>query len=170
MVSRALLLLYGVACAASPRAGSDQVIGTWRGRAVFREAPLEFAVRFFSDGDSLRATFSSPDLMLLDQPLDSVRRDGSRISFSTRDDNPLHFRGALTGDVIRGSADVPAVPGVMESRRGADATPLSFEMDRVVAPSVAPYATRAIRFDNGVCTSPGRSCCPLPQPVGACLE
>lgn len=108
---------------------------------------MALAVRFFPDGDSLRATLSSAELLLLDQPLDSVRRDGARISFSTPDEYSVRFQGVLAGDVIRGDAGVPAVPGVTESRSGADAA-LRFELRRVPDPGVPPYVTRAIRFDN----------------------
>ena len=66
----ALLLTVAVVCVAAPPGRSDAVIGTWRGRALFRGAPLDFEVRFDRTGDSLRATFSSADLMILDQPLD----------------------------------------------------------------------------------------------------
>ena len=96
---------------------ADAVIGTWRGRAVFRDAPLAFEVRFYRERDSLRAVFSSPDLLILDQPLDSVRHAGTHVSFTTRDEHPVHFRGILAGDTIRGGAGIPGVRARLPSFR-----------------------------------------------------
>src|SRR5262245_52658957 len=89
----ARLLSCGVTLAGCTAAQSnrDWPIGSWSGTATFRSAELAFAVRFFRDGDSLRATFSSPDLLLLDLPLDDVRQDGGQIRFVTPDDHPLGF-------------------------------------------------------------------------------
>lgn len=143
------LLLVGIACAAPAQGrGGGDVVGTWSGRATFRAAPLDFTVRFFRQHDSLRATFSSPELMLLEQPLDSVGLDGTRVSFSTRDDYPIHFQGTLAGDVIRGGAGVPAVPGVTERRRASEPGALQFELRRVGA-RLSSYVTREVRFANG---------------------
>lgn len=136
-----------LAAGAASSQANDDVIGAWTGRALFRRAPLAFTVRFFRERNTLRATFSSPDLLMLDQPLDSVRRDGSRVSFSTPDDHPIHFQGILAGDVIRGGAGVPTVPGVTDGRRTPDDTQLQFELHRVAAPS-APYTSREIRIEN----------------------
>jgi uncharacterized protein len=141
-----LLLLGGGACAASSQANSD-LIGAWSGRALFRGAPLAFTVRFFRERDTLRATFSSSDLLILDQPLDSVEHNGARVSFSTRDDYPIRFHGTVAGEVIRGDAGVPAVPGVTDGHGASAEPPLQFELRRVVA-APTPYATREIRFGS----------------------
>lgn len=142
------LLLGGAACAASGQPGPESILGTWRGQAVFRGKSLAFAVRFARAGDTLRGTFSSADLLILDQPLDAVRYRASQVYFSTQDENPIRFHGALRGDSIYGAAGVPAVPGVVESHAGAAATPLQFELRRAPAPGVPPYATREVRFSN----------------------
>ena len=142
-----LLLLAATASAASPQPDPGALVGTWRGRAVFRDAPLEFTVRFFREGNALRATFSSQDLLMLEQPLDSVRYRGSRVEFATPDEQPIRFSGVLAGDRIRGDAGVPAVPGVVEhARAGADQ--LRFELRKVAAPLAPPYASAEIRFES----------------------
>ena len=141
-------LLAATPCGASPQANATEIAGTWRGIATFRDAPLEFRIRFIRDGESIRATFSSPDLLLLDQPLDSVRLTGSRIAFSTRDDYPIRFQGIIAGDVIRGGAGVPAVPGVVSRGPGIDTTQLRFILTRITVAETASYATRNVRFDD----------------------
>lgn len=115
---------------------------------MFRGASLTFAVRFFREADSLRATLSSPDLLLLDQPLDPVRCEKQRVHFSTRDEAPVHFDGTLLGDRIRGDGDVPAVPGVTESRPPARAQQLRFELHRAAAPGAPPYTSQEVQLSG----------------------
>ena len=139
--------MIGAACGASSQSTAD-IAGTWSGRAVLRAAPLDFSVRFFRQHDTLRATFSSPDLLILEQPLALVRLEGASVAFSTPDDYPIHFHGTLEGGRIRGGADVPAVPGVTESRRAAGGSGLEFELHRA-ARETAHYVSREVRLASG---------------------
>ena len=80
------------------------MLGTWRGNAEFQGAHLDLSVRFYREGDALRATLSSPDLLLLDQPLDDVQSDGRHVRFTTPDEHPLQFDGVADGDSLGGTA------------------------------------------------------------------
>jgi dienelactone hydrolase len=135
-----LILLLG--CAGSPRAPRDPLTGSWRGRAVFRGASLDFDVRFSGRGQALRGTMSAPDLMLLDQPLDAVRYRAPHVDFGTPDEHPIRFDGTLEGDSIRGGAFVPHVPGIVEAGGS-----LRFVLRRVPPPAPPPYTTEEVRID-----------------------
>jgi uncharacterized protein len=124
----------------------EVLVGTWRGSALFQGARLDFSVRFLRDGATLRATMSCRDLLLLEQPLDGVQFTGHRVRFSTPDEQPLRFDGALDGDSLRGIAIVPAVPGVVRS--GSAAPALQFALGRDAGAPPLPYATREVRFGN----------------------
>jgi dienelactone hydrolase len=142
----AAMLLACAGCAdAAGRAARDPLAGTWRGTAVFRGARLGFSVRFTRRGDTLGATFSSPDLLLLDQPLDSVRLDGGHVRFVTPGQPPLRFDGVVGGDEIRGGAPVPTVPGIILPGRGTDSG-LRFVMRRGPADPAPPYSASEVRF------------------------
>src|SRR5258706_8947112 len=71
----------------------DLLTGLWQGSAVFQGARLEFRVRLFMEGAVVRATMSSPDLLMLEQPLDAVKAVGRQLSFTTPDEHPLRFEG-----------------------------------------------------------------------------
>lgn len=135
----ALLLIAPLACAKSP-----SLDGVWSGSATYRGARLAFSVHFRSDGDSLRAYFNSPDLMLLGNPLDSVAFAHPRVSFTTADDHPVRFEGVVAGDSIVGSAAVGAVPGVVAA---GDTARMRFSLQRTIVPP-PPYGTRAVSFKS----------------------
>src|SRR5262249_19589358 len=120
------LALAALSCSSQPAALRGAPDGTFQGRAPYRGANLESSRRFRSDGDMLRAYFDSPDLLLLGQPLDSVRYERPRIRFTTTDDHPLTFEGTVAGDSIMGTAGVPQVPGVIDSAAAAGSAPLRF--------------------------------------------
>ena len=137
-----LLLLVSTGCsshAAPPRAPE----GTWQGQIAWRGTSLECSVRFRSDGDSLRAWFNSPDLLLLGMPLDSVRFKQGRIRFKTIDDHPIAFEGTVTGDLITGTVRIGAVPGVVESGTGGDRPRFTLRRTVVLPP---PYALERVTF------------------------
>ncbi|HXS83789.1 MAG TPA: alpha/beta fold hydrolase [Methylomirabilota bacterium] len=137
-----LLLLVSTGCsshAAPPRAPE----GTWQGQLAWRGTSLECSVRFRSDGDSLRAWFNSPDLLLLGMPLDSVRFKQGRIRFKTIDDHPIAFEGTVTGDLITGTVRIGAVPGVVESGAGGDRPRFTLRRTVVLPP---PYALERVTF------------------------
>ena len=117
----------------------------WHGAAEFHGAFLPFDVRFTLQADTLRATMSAPDLLLLEAPLDSVAYHAPRVRFTTHDDRPLRFEGTLDRDSIQGSAVVPAVPGVVEAG-GGDAG-LRFVLHRAPPPPAPPYSTREVRIE-----------------------
>lgn len=144
--------------AAGPR---GDVAGHWRG-AVFRQgARLDLTVRFFRERDALRASVSSPDLLLLDTPLEAVQQVGRNVRFVTPDDHPLRFHGVLEGDSIRGEALLPAVPGVAPADR--DAPSVRILLGRAAPPPAPPYATRDVRVTSGTTTLAGT----LRMPPGA---
>lgn len=141
-----LLVLCGAGATPARRAPFDPV-GTWHGTAWLSGAPLELSVRFVREGGELRATLSSHDLLLLEQPLDSVRCLERRVRFSTADEHPLRFSGVWDGDSLRGAAVVPVVPGVTVP---AQAGPqLSWALGRAPARERLPYATREVRIASG---------------------
>ncbi len=159
-----LLLLAGVSLAA-PAAPAlparGQPLGTWRGSAVLAGARLDLSVRIFREQGVLRATMSSPDLLLLEQPLKGVEHAGRHVRFATPDEDPLRFKGILLGDSIHGSALVPAVPGVVSADR--ESPSLHFALGRARAAPAPPYATREVRISNG----PVRLAATLYMPAGA---
>jgi dienelactone hydrolase len=132
-------------CAAARPPSHDSLVGMWHGAAEFHGAFLPFDVRFTLQADTLRATMSAPDLLLLEAPLDSVAYHAPRVRFTTHDDRPLRFEGTLDRDSIQGSAVVPAVPGVVEAG-GGDAG-LRFVLHRAPPPPAPPYSTREVRIE-----------------------
>jgi dienelactone hydrolase len=155
------LLAASASCAASPRDARFSLLGTWRGNAEFQGAHLDLSVRFYREGDALRATLSSPDLLLLDQPLDDVQSDGRHVRFTTPDEHPLQFDGVADGDSLGGTAVVPAVPGVVETGRAAPTLRFAFARDTTTA--VLPYATREVRFASGAASLAGTLLIPTPD-------
>lgn len=146
----ALGLLLGVlcavaGCAASPSGTADPAAGWWRGAAVHRGARLDLGVHFYRERGVLKATLSSADMMILDQPLDGVQCTGGQVRFTTRDEHALRFVGHVFGDSIRAAAPVGAVPGVV-ARGPDDAAALQLGLARVARPPAAPYATRGVQF------------------------
>ncbi len=90
---------------------------------------------------------SSPDLLLLDQPLAGVQSDGRHVRFATTDEYPLRFDGVVDGDSIRGAAAVRVVPGVVGA--GQTALTLRFTLGREAVPAAPPYETRELHFASG---------------------
>ena len=159
---RACLLLALASCAVSSRPVRDPLDGLWQGTAVFRGASLGLSVRFHQRGDTLRGAVSVPDFLLLEQTLDSVRFRSSRVSFSTRDDQPLHFEGVLRGDSISGEAAVPDVPGVVETHGQRSA--LRFVLRRASAAAALPYRTHEVHFESKGARLAGTLLVPLQGP------
>ena len=137
------LLLVSTGCSSysAPLRGAPE--GTWQGQITWRGASLECSVRFRSDGDSLRAWFNSPDLLLLGMPLDSVRFKQRRIRFVTTDDHPIAFEGTVAGDSITGTVRIGAVPGVVEPGAGGVPPRLTLRRTIVLPP---PYAIERVTF------------------------
>src|SRR5580765_186205 len=144
-VVTALGLLGADATAIARGETQDPAVGWWRGYAVYEESRLDIAIHVLMRGATLEATLSSPDMMLLEQPLTGVQRDGRHFRFTTRDERPLRFDGLIEGDSIRGSAAVPPVPGVTKPGE----TTLRFVLGRTPAPGALSYTTREISFANG---------------------
>jgi len=115
-----------LACASPPA-----IDGTWSGVATYRGARLAISVRFRSDRDSLRATFNSPDLMILAQPLTSAAFESPRVRFTTTDDQSVRFEGVVAGDSIVGGATVGTVPGVIAA---GDTARMRFSLRRAAEP------------------------------------
>lgn len=157
-----------VAPPAAPRVaprGTPRVVnlaGTWSGTAEMRGARLELSVRFTGGGSTLAATLSSPDLLLLDQPLDGVRGNGTHIRFATPDEHPLQFHGVIAGDSMHCFATVPAVPGVIDKTRPEPEVRLV--LGRARPSGEPPYSTRELRFTSGRARLAGTLY--LPKPGG----
>src|SRR5262245_33291702 len=126
------------AVAAPARAEAASIAGWWRGHADFRGARLELAVHFEAAGAGLRATLDCPDMMVLEQPLDSVTQSGRRVRFATPDAPSLAFDCVLAGDTLRGGAVAPAVGGVIERSREAAGT-IAIALGRARPPAAPPY-------------------------------
>ena len=143
----ALLLLLAVplSCSQHPSPLQGVPNGNYSGTATYRGAALAFSLHIRSDGDSLRAYFNSPDLLILGQPLDSVTFERPHFRFTTADDHPVRFDGVVAGDSITGTASVGAVPGVVAA---GNTDPVRFSLHHIVQPP-APYATKRVSFENG---------------------
>jgi hypothetical protein len=138
-------MVVALAAAVPSRTARDPLIGAWSGSAWFQGSRLDFGVRFQREAGALKATMSSPDLLLLDQPLVAVTGDGGQVRFTTPDESPLHFEGALVGDSLRGTASVPAVPRVVNK----GSAPLVFALGHSAPPTTPPYTTKEVSFANG---------------------
>jgi dienelactone hydrolase len=119
----------------------DPALGTWQGSATFQGARLALSVRFFRTGTSLAGELSCADFLLLDNPLDHVRRTARGVAFDTRDDSPLHVEATVEGDTLRGTGVVPSVPGMTGP---APLEPMSIVLARVPDAPPPPYATRDV--------------------------
>lgn len=139
--------VLALAVAGAGSAGKDPLVGSWSGSAVFQGSRLDFSVRFQREAGALKATMSSADLLLLDQPLDNVSGDGRQVRFTTPDESPLRFEGTLLGDSLRGTASVPSVPGVVA--KGQAGAPLRFALGRAGPSTAPPYTTKEVSFTNG---------------------
>lgn len=151
-------------CALGPTpaaAAQDPLAGDWRGSAWFQGARLEFGVHFQREGTRLHATFTSLDLMLLEQPLVDVNNTGRDVRFTTPDDHPLRFRGTVTGDSLRGTASAPAVPGVY--RPGATPALVTFVLGRTRAAAALPYRMREVTIAAGAVRLAGTLLVPPPH-------
>jgi dienelactone hydrolase len=140
------LLLLGLACSSQPAKFRGAPDGVYRGIATYRGARLECSVHFRSDGDTLRAYFNSPDMLLLGQPLDSVRYAPPRVSFLTSDDHPVRFDGTLAGDSLVGTMEIGPVPGVIDSSAAGAERP-RFTLRHAIVPP-PPYATKRVTFGS----------------------
>jgi uncharacterized protein len=135
------LSLAGTACAVVSSAG-DSPMGHWTGIAAFRGATLPLAITVRRDGDSLTATFSSPQLLLQDQPFTSVEHDPPHIRLEASElDEHVRLEGTLRGDSLAGTLTLRE-PGSNESARG-----MTFSLVRTSAPSL-PYRTEEVVFEN----------------------
>ena len=145
VAATASLLLACASCSSRPAALKGAPDGTYQGHATYRGTRLGFSVRFRSDNDTLRAYFNSDDMLLLGQPLDSVRYARPRIRFVTSGDHPLAFSGVVAGDSIVGEANAPPVPGVIDSAAAAGAERVRFTLRHAIVPP-PPYATERVTF------------------------
>jgi len=155
-----LLLALPLACARHPSPLEGVPNGYYAGSATYHGAQLAFSVHIRSDGDSLRAYFNSPDLLLLGQPLDSVTFERPRFRFTTADDHPVRFDGVVAGDSIVGTATVGAVPGVVAA---GDTARVRFALRHIVQPPL-PYATKRVSFENGALELGGTLYLPPAEP------
>jgi len=118
----------------------DPVLGAWRGAATARGARLDLGLRILLDGGGLAGELTCADFLLLDQPLARVHRTPRGIAFDTADESPLHVEATLAGDTLRGTATLPAVPGV-EDPGGAE--PIAIQLVRSSdPPALPPYSRR----------------------------
>lgn len=133
--------------ATSPPPRGD-VLGAWHGHAERAGARLELSVRFHRVSGALAASVSSPDLMLLEAPVEGVTHIGRHVRFRTPDDQPVRFLGTLAGDSLTGTAHLPDVPGVAAADRGAPS--IRFALARRRTAAAPPYTARDVTFTNGV--------------------
>jgi dienelactone hydrolase len=142
--SARVVLVAGLLAAAGCRDAPLQ--GFWEGAATYRGAALPVSVQVVQRGDTLHASISSDDLMILEQPLARLAFAPPRLRLVVPDqDAPLDFRLALHGDRLRGTAPPPAIPGLVDSNGGSDLIHLDLRRTADAAPA-APYRRRPARF------------------------
>jgi dienelactone hydrolase len=130
-------------CGVASRTAHESPAGHWRGSVTFRGAELPLAVTISRRGDSLLAVFSSPDLLILDQPLRNVAWDPPRIRFQAEElGETIRFDGTVRGDTLRGT--------MLLQEPGSSEAPLAtaFTLVRGEAPRV-PYLTEDVAFKHG---------------------
>lgn len=80
-------------------ANSETIPGYWTGSIGLNGKTVDLSININSD----RKTFSSSDLMLLEQPITNLKINNGNVNFSLVLDVELHFKGELKNDQINGT-------------------------------------------------------------------
>jgi len=87
-------------------ANSETITGYWTGSIGMNGKIVDLSVDFNPD----KQTFSSYDLMLLEQPITNLKIDNDNINFSLVLDVELHFKGELKDKQINGIVEMQNGP------------------------------------------------------------
>jgi len=105
MKSKLILLLF-IAILLNGCANSEIISGYWTGSIGLNGKIVDLSVNLNSD----KQTFSSNDLMLIEQPITNLKIDNGNISFSLILDVELNFKGELKNDQINGTVEMQNGP------------------------------------------------------------
>lgn len=163
---RLRLLLFGLccslllaACSALVPNSPDELIGRWEGSVLFRSAMTPLVLEVRRDSDSmLVGVLSARELLISEQPVDSLVWDAPRVRFTIPDlGSPMHFTGFARAGRITGrltSAALPAVdraealPKLALRRSPASAPPYALTTARIVVPGATLAATLRMPLDS----------------------
>lgn len=141
LAGAALLLAAG--CSAFVPNSRDELVGRWEGSVLFRSAmtPLVLEVRRGADS-ALVGVLSAPELLLYEQPVDSIVWDAPRVRFVAAEPSlPLRFEGFARAGRIVGRFTSAALPPIER----VEALPkVSLRRVPVVA---APYELQHVTID-----------------------
>ena len=87
-------------------ADSETVTGYWTGVIEMNGKKVDLALELNSEGQ----TFSSYDLMLINQPISDLKITNTNISFSLLLDIELHFKGERKNNEIKGTVEMQNGP------------------------------------------------------------
>ncbi len=87
-------------------ADSETVTGYWTGVIEMNGKKVDLALELNSEGQ----TFSSYDLMLINQPISDLKITNTNISFSLLLDVELHFKGERKNNEIKGTVEMQNGP------------------------------------------------------------
>ncbi len=143
LVLGALMSLALGACSALVPNSADELLGRWEGTLLFRSAltPIELEVRRGSDS-ALVAVLHARELLIQDQPVDSLAWDAPRVHFAcTLGEARLPFAGFARAGRIVGRFTSPDLP---TTDRAGEEAKLSLRRTQVQAP---PVATQRVRIE-----------------------
>ena len=80
-------------------ANSKTISGYWTGSIELNGKNVDLSINLNSD----KQTFSSYDLMLLEQPITNLKINNGNVNFSLVLDVELHFKGELKNNQINGT-------------------------------------------------------------------
>ncbi len=126
----AVTVVAGGAAFAAP--AGDALAGHWEGALLQRGQALPIRLDFAREGAVLRGRFSVDRWRVMDYPLDAVKANGARVTFSLGDDG---FTARLSASRMTGSFSGGDGTGTFELRRAK--------------PAALPYDAIPVRFHNG---------------------
>jgi len=87
-------------------ANSETISGYWIGSIGLNGKTVDLSINLNSD----KQTFSSSDLMLLEQPITNLKINNGNVNFSLVLDVELYFKGELKNDQINGTVEMQNGP------------------------------------------------------------
>src|SRR5665213_723108 len=145
----AVTVVAGGAAFAAP--AGDALAGHWEGALLQRGQALPIRLDFAREGAVLRGRFSVDRWRVMDYPLDAVKANGARVTFSLGDDG---FTARLSASRMTGSFSGGDGTGTFELRRAK--------------PAALPYDAIPVRFHNGGIVLSGTLAMPRTRGRHAC--
>ncbi|MFA6404298.1 MAG: alpha/beta fold hydrolase [Salinivirgaceae bacterium] len=105
MKSKLIILLF-INLLLNGCANSGTISGYWLGSIGLNGKTVDLSINLNSD----KQTFSSSDLMLLEQPITNLKINNGNVFFSLVLDVELHFKGTLKNDQINGTIEMQNGP------------------------------------------------------------